>query len=84
MKIRNADAEEFAFLRKEIARGANLDAEDLLTACRYASETYERYQLLLALVNGYAAHQARIAAMSKDLIAAQMEIRKTKEEAAHG
>lgn len=84
MKIRNADAEEFRYLLDEIRRGANLDTEDILTACRYATATFERYQLLNALVNGYAAHQQRIGELNTKLVEAQIKLRLVRQEAGNG
>lgn len=84
MKIRNADAEEFRYLLDEIRRGANLDTEDILTACRYATATFERYQLLNALMNGYAAHQQRIGELNAKLVEAQIKLRLVRQEAGNG
>ena len=84
MKIRNADAEEFRYLLDEIRRGANLDAEDILTACRYATATFERYQLLNAFMNGYAEHQKRIGELNTKLVEAQIKLRLVRQEAGNG
>ena len=84
MKIRNADAEEFRYLLDEIRRGANLDAEDILTACRYATATFEGYQLLNAFMNGYAEHQKRIGELNTKLVEAQIKLRLVRQEAGNG
>ena len=82
MKIRNA--EEFRYLLNKIRRGANLDTEDILTACRYATGAFERYQLLNAFMNGYAAHQQRICELNTKLVEAQIKLRLVRQEAGNG
>ena len=84
MKIRNADKEEFSYLLGEIRRGANLDAEDILTACRYATGAFERYQLLNAFMNGYAEHQKRIGDLNTKLVEANVKLRQRRLEAGNG
>ena len=84
MKIRNVDAEEFRYLLGEIRRGANLDAEDILTACRYATGAFKRYQLLNAFMNGYAEHQKRIGDLNTKLVEANVKLRQRRLEAGNG
>lgn len=61
MKVRKLDAEDFHFLLGEIQHGTHLEAVDFLSLRQYANDSaMERYQLLNALITGYASHQARI------------------------
>jgi len=59
-RVRTISREDFDWTLRELARGAHLEATDLLSARRYARPAHERDRLLNALIHGYAAHQDRI------------------------